>query len=122
MVHYSAAQFWTDKFNLIAYLSERRTNVPLLINKQFYYGNIEPIDIIPLSEILTPLIYLPNIFKETEYYENEETNTLEAEKVENLLNDDSELDDVSESGSGNNYYRWNLDLLASMVMVVIIKL
>ena len=96
LVRYSVAQFGTDKLNLIAYLSERRTTVPLLVNKELDYENIESIDNVPLFEILQPLICLPNICNEIEYFENEETDTLEAETVESLLNNDSDLDDVNE--------------------------
>lgn len=77
-------------------------NSPGLKNSIMKY--IESIDNVPLFEILQPLICLPNICNEIEYFENEETDTLETKTVESLLNNDSELDDVSESGSDDDYY------------------
>ena len=102
LVLYAVAQLGNDKLNLLSYLCERRTTVPLLINKEFVYENIHSIDNVLLSEILEPLKRLPNISKENEYIENEMNNPLELGNVEISSNYESELSEVSQSD--DNYY------------------
>ena len=80
--------YW--KHNLISYLSERRTAIPLLTYKKFNYTKIDLIDNNQLSDTLQSVVGLPNISKESANFANEISNDIELDDVGKLSKDDLE--------------------------------